>query len=85
MNINLKNIQIAPDVNLEEIASRISDYSGAYLSNLAKKVKYNAINRSHEGAIPTITMDDFNREFNSVSAEPVARQHNMQNNFQQCT
>ncbi|WP_319604692.1 ATP-binding protein [Wolbachia endosymbiont (group A) of Andrena hattorfiana] len=88
LNINLKNIQIAPDVNLEEIVSRTSDYSGAYLSNLAKKVKYNAINRNHEGAIPTITMDDFYREFkriNSARVEHVACQCNMKDSFQQRT
>lgn len=77
LNINLKNIQIAPDVNLEKIASRTSDYSGAYLSNLAKKVKYNAINRSHEGTTPTITMDDFDHELKKISSarvKHVARQ-----------
>ncbi|WP_425386257.1 ATP-dependent metallopeptidase FtsH/Yme1/Tma family protein [Wolbachia endosymbiont (group A) of Barypeithes pellucidus] len=71
LNINLKDIQTAPDVNLEKIASRTSDYSGAYLSNLAKKVKYNAINRSHEGTTPTITMDDFDRELKKISSARV--------------
>ncbi|MDE5061109.1 MULTISPECIES: ATP-dependent metallopeptidase FtsH/Yme1/Tma family protein [Wolbachia] len=89
LNINLKNIQRAPDVNLEEIAHRISNCSGADLSDLAKKVKYNAMNRSHKGTIPTITMDDFNRELekmkriNEARVEQTVNQHGIRNSSQQ--
>ncbi|XP_067947853.1 katanin p60 ATPase-containing subunit A-like 1 isoform X2 [Watersipora subatra] len=80
LRINLKEVELSPDVNLEEIADLIDGYSGADITNVCRDAAMMSMRRKIEGLTPQqiknmnkdelnmpATMDDFLLAIKKVS------------------
>jgi len=66
LKIHVRNMPLAPDVNLEKIARMAEGYSGADLAALAREAAMNALRRDINAKF--VKMDDFLRAFEKIHA-----------------
>ncbi|XP_063285550.1 katanin p60 ATPase-containing subunit A-like 1 [Pelobates fuscus] len=80
LKINLRELEIDPDVNLETIAEKIEGYSGADITNVCRDASMMAMRRRIEGLTPEqmralskselqmpVTMTDFEQALKKIS------------------
>ncbi|CAH2225137.1 Katanin p60 ATPase-containing subunit A-like 1 [Pelobates cultripes] len=80
LKINLRELEIDPDVNLETIAEKIEGYSGADITNVCRDASMMAMRRRIEGLTPEqmralskselqmpVTMMDFEQALKKIS------------------
>ncbi|TKY48123.1 Katanin p60 ATPase-containing subunit A1 [Spatholobus suberectus] len=69
IRINLKTVQVAPDVNIDEVARRTEGYSGDDLTNVCRDASLNGMRRKIAGK----TRDEIkNMSKDEISKDPVA-------------
>ncbi|KAG0488870.1 hypothetical protein HPP92_007512 [Vanilla planifolia] len=69
IRINLRSVEVAPDVNIEEVARRTEGYSGDDLTNVCRDASLNGMRRKIAGK----TRDEIkNMSKDEISKDPVA-------------
>lgn len=70
IRINLKTVEVAPDVNIDEVARRTEGYSGDDLTNVCRDASLNGMRRKIAGK----TRDEIkNMPKDEISKDPVAK------------
>ncbi|NSM56353.1 AAA family ATPase, partial [Wolbachia endosymbiont of Atemnus politus] len=71
LDLYTKKVPIASDLNLQKIAEKTEDCSGAVLYNLVNDAKYNAVKRTQGQKIEKliVTMDDFTKALNKIKSQ----------------
>lgn len=69
LKINLKNVELAPDVDLEDLASKMDGYSGADITNICRDASMMAMRRRIHGLTPTEIRNLSKEELESPSTK----------------